>query len=162
MKEISREEYISKINPEKTEYLNLNLIITEESKVYLRADIENEEDFRMEMMYFEMDTSLNFLEANSECRDEYSGGIYLEIYEDWEEGEKNIINDFMNLYEDDNEEIIYLLCREDDLKNILPKYKNKFIYVMTDFEIEKQKNLKRGMPTDTSLVRFIRKMSDNL
>ena len=88
MKEISREEYISKINPEKTEYLNLNLIITEESKVYLRADIENEEDFRIEMMYFEMDTSLNFLEANSECRGRYSGGIYFEIYEDWEEGKK--------------------------------------------------------------------------
>ena len=43
----------------------------------------------------------------------------------------------MNIYEDENNEIIYLLCREDDLKNILPKYKNKIIYVMTDFEIKK-------------------------
>ena len=130
MQAVTREEYIKNI----TDYENLYLIIVEDDKIFLRADIEDAEVLRIEMMYFEMDTSLNFLEANSECRGRYSGGIYFEIYEDWTEGKKNIVNDFMTLYDD--EEIIYLLCKECDLKNILPKYKNKIIYVMTDFEIK--------------------------
>ena len=132
MQEISREEYISRINPKKTDYVNLNLIITEEDKVFLRADIENEEDLRIEMMNFEMDTSLNFIDSNSESRN-CEGKIYFIEYDSEEEAEENILKDFLNIEKDS----IYLICKEEDLKNILPKYKNKIIYVMTDFEIKK-------------------------
>ena len=139
MQEISREEYISRINPQENCYLNLNLIYCSEDKIYLIADIEDKGNLRIEMMKFKMDTSLNFLEANSECRGRYSGGIYFIEYDSEEETEKNIIKDFMDI--ETYVEIIYLLCKEDDLKNILPKYKNKIIYVMTDFEIKKTQKI---------------------
>ena len=125
MQEISRKEYINNV----VDYEKLYLILVDDDKVYLRADIENEENLRIEIMDFEMDTSLNFLESNSDSRN-CGRKIYFIEYDSYEMAEKNIVKDFMNLYE--NCEIVYLLCREDDLKNILQKYKNKSIYVITE------------------------------
>jgi len=118
MKEVTREEYIKNI----TDYEKLQLIIVEDDKIFLRADIEYEEVLRIEMMYFEMDTSLNFGDANSECRGRYAGGIYF-----FDTDEENVIEEFLKL----DASAIYLICAEDDLKNILPRYKNTSIYILT-------------------------------
>ena len=118
MKEVTREGYVKNI----TDYEKLHLIIVEDDKIFLRADIENEEVLRIEMMYFEMDTSLNFTNANSECRGRYAGGIYF-----CDADEENVIEKFLNI--DGN--AIYLICAEDDLKNILSRYKNTSIYILT-------------------------------
>ncbi|EXM40294.1 hypothetical protein RASY3_09470 [Ruminococcus albus SY3] len=48
-------------------------------------------------MFFEMSTLLDFQKANSECRGNYSGGISFIEYENYQEVEYNIINDFINL-----------------------------------------------------------------
>ena len=118
MQEVTREEYVKNI----TDYEKLHLIIVEDDKIFLRADIEDEENLRIEMMYFEMDTSLNFTNANSECRGRYAGGIYF-----FDTDEENVIEEFLNL----DGTAIYLICAEDDLKKFLPHYKNTSIYVLT-------------------------------
>lgn len=119
MQEISKKQYIKNIY----DYEKLYLIIVEDNKIYLRADIENEENLRIEMMYFEMNTSLTFFEANNECRGRYCGGIYIFDYDN----ESEIIKDFLNI----EQEAIFLICEDNDLKNILHKYRNKKIYVVT-------------------------------
>ena len=123
MKEISREEYIKNI----VDYEKLYLILVDDDKVFLRSDIENEENLRIEMMNFEMNTSLNFLESNSDSRN-FGGKIYFIEYDSYETAEKNIVEDFLNIESNS----IYLICNESDLKNILQKYKNKSIYVITE------------------------------
>lgn len=117
LKEVTREEYIKNI----TDYEKLHLIIVEDDRIFLRADIENAEELRIEMMYLEMDTLLNFTNANSECRN-CGGKIYF-----WETDEENVIEEFLNIAP----YAIYLICAENDLKNILPTYKNKSIYILT-------------------------------
>ena len=121
MKEITCEEYIESIS----DYEKLHLIKVETEKIYLRADIEDEENLRIEMMNFEMNISLNFTNSNSDSRN-CGGKIYFIEYENYETAEKNIVKDF--LYIEPN--AIYLLCNEEDLKNILHKYKNKIIYAV--------------------------------
>ena len=123
MQEISRKEYINNV----VDYEKLYLIFVDDDKVFLRADIENEENLRIEIMDFEMDISLNFLESNSDSRN-CGGKIYFIEYENYESAEKNIVEDFLNIEKDS----IYLICDEYDLKNILQKYKNKSIYVITE------------------------------
>ncbi len=118
MQEVTREEYVKNI----TDYEKLHLIIVEDDKIFLRADIEDEENLRIEMMYFEMDTSLNFGDANSECRGRYAGGIYF-----CDTDEENVLEEFLNI----DGTAIYLICAEDDLKNILSRYKNTSIYILT-------------------------------
>ena len=125
MREISIESYVKNI----CDYEKLYLILIDYDKVFLCADIENEENLRIEMMYFEMDTSLNFFESNSECRGRYSGGIYFIEYDSEEEAQKNIVKDFMSI-QDDGEEI-YLLCNENELEDILKNYPHKAVYVMS-------------------------------
>lgn len=118
MQEVTREDYVKNI----TDYEKLYLIIVEDDEIFLRADIEDEENLRIEMMYFEMDTSLNFTNANSECRGRYAGGIHF-----FETDAENVIEEFLNI----DGTAIYLICAEDDLKNILPRYKNTSIYILT-------------------------------
>ncbi len=122
MQELTQAQYLQNI----ADYEKLYLIITENDKVFLRADIENAETLRIEMMYFEMDTSLTFWEANSECRGNYAGKIFFVEYEGIEPAKINILNDFLNLCTNS----IFLLCDNDELKNILPKYPNESIYII--------------------------------
>jgi len=119
MQEISR-EYIENV----CDYENIYLILTEDDKVFLRADIENEDDLRIEMMYFEMDISLSFSNANSDSRN-CGGKIYFIEYDNSENAKRDIFKDFFNI----GVNPIYLICRDDDLGNILQQYKNKSIYV---------------------------------
>lgn len=118
MQEVTREDYVKNI----TDYEKLYLIIVDDDEIFLRADIEDEENLRIEMMYFEMDTSLNFGDANLECRGRYAGGIHF-----FETDEENVLEEFLNI----DGTAIYLICAEDDLKNILPRYKNTSIYILT-------------------------------
>lgn len=124
MQEITRDEYISNI----VDYEKTHLIITTDYAVYLRADIDTGGDIglRLEYMYFEMDTSLPFNESNSDSRN-CGRSIYFDEYGSFEEAEQEAIKDFLYICED----AIYLMCEENDLKDILPKYKNKSIYVVT-------------------------------
>ena len=122
MQELTRQQYIENIS----DYEKLYLLITTDDKVFLRADIENEEILRIEMMYFELNTSLTFWEANSECRGKYAGKIFFEEYENNKIAEENILQDFLAMYDD----AIFLLCDNDELKNILPNYSNHAIYTV--------------------------------
>lgn len=119
MQEISR-EYIEKI----CNYENVYLILTDADKVFLRADIEDEDNLRIEMMYFEMDTSLSFSKANSESKN-CGGKIHFVEYDNRESAERDIFKDFLNIGVDP----IYLMCTDNDLGNISQQYKNKSIYV---------------------------------
>lgn len=122
MQEISR-EYIENIR-DICDYENIYLILTEDDKVFLRADIKNEDDLRIEMMYFEMDTSLSFSDANLDSRN-CKGKIYFIEYDNRENAERDIFKDFFNI----GANPIYLMCKDDDLGNILQQYKNRAIYV---------------------------------
>ena len=123
MQEVTREFYTKNI----ADYEKVMLIETEEDKIYLRADIENEENLRIETMDFEMDSSLNFIDSNSESRN-CNKKIYFIEYKSNELAERNILKDFLNL----SDNAIFLLCRDNELKNILPKYKNQSIYVLIE------------------------------
>lgn len=121
MKEITREEYIKNIS----DYEKLHLIKVENEKIYLRADIEDEENLRIEMMNFEMNVSLNFTDSNSDSRN-CGGKIYFIEYENYDTAKKDIVKDFLDI----GQNAIYLLCDEKDLKKILQRYKNKMIYAV--------------------------------
>ena len=123
MKEISRENYINSID----DYEKLYLILMEEDKVYLRADIEIAETLRIEMMYFEMDTALNFCESNLDSRN-CGRKIYFIEYDSDEEAEENILEDFLSI----EPEAIYLKCDDDDLSKVWHKYKDVAIYVIIE------------------------------
>lgn len=123
MKEISRENYINSID----DYEKLYLILMEEDKVYLRADIEIAETLRIEMMYFEMDTALNFCEANLDSRN-CGRKIYFIEYDSDEEAEENILEDFLSI----EPEAIYLKCDDNDLSKVWHKYKDVAIYVIIE------------------------------
>lgn len=122
MKELTKIQYIESVN----NYEKLYLIINDDESVFLRADIENEETLRIEMMYFELNTAFSFSLATSECRGKYTGKIYFIEYDNDKDAEKNILEDFLNL----NNDAIFLLCKDAELKNILPKYSNKSIYIV--------------------------------
>lgn len=130
MQEISKEYYIENLNIMKdtANCSKFNLLITDNDKIYLRADIENEENLRVEMMNFEMNNSLNITDSNSYSRN-CGKSIYFIEYDSEEESQKNIVKDFMSIQY--NNEEIYLICDENELENILKKYPNKTIYIMS-------------------------------
>lgn len=87
MKEVTRTQYISSV----IDYEQLYLIEAISGKVFLCSDIEYGGDLqipRIEMMYFEMDISLSFHNACSECRARYTGGINFAEYQDELSAEK--------------------------------------------------------------------------
>ena len=125
MQEITKEQYIRSIN----DYEKLYLIVTENDIVYLKADIERGGDIelRVEIMDFELDTSLTFWEACGECRGRYCGGINFIEYNSYEEACANVLDDFLKLAPDS----IYLQCDDNELKSVLEKYRNQSIYILT-------------------------------
>lgn len=125
MKEITKEQFIQSIN----DYEKLYLIATENDKVYLKADIERGGDIelRVEIMDFELDISLSFWEACSECRGRYCGGINFIEYNSYEEACLNVLDDFLKFAPDS----IYLQCDENELKCVLEQYRNQSIYILT-------------------------------
>ena len=90
MKELTRQQYIANID----NYEKLYLIIVEDENIYLRADFENEEILRIEMLYAELNPALKFLDAEQEGRKNYCGKIYFIEYESNEIAEQNILTDF--------------------------------------------------------------------
>ena len=122
MKELTRQRYIENI----CDYEKLYLIVTETDKIYLRADFENEENLRIEMLHIELNPALKFLDAEQEGRKNYCGKIYFIEYETGEIAKANILADFLNLAEYD---AIFLLYENDNLKNILKTYQKKYIFL---------------------------------
>lgn len=122
MKELTRQQYIENI----CDYEKLYLIVTETDKIYLRADFENEENLRIEMLHIELNPALKFLDAEQEGRKNYCGKIYFIEYETGEIAKANILADFLNLADDD---AIFLLYENDNLKNILKTYQKKYIFL---------------------------------
>lgn len=63
MKEITKKQYIERIN----DYERLYLVMTDDHNIYLKADIEygGEIGLRIEMMDFKLDTSLTFWNARN-------------------------------------------------------------------------------------------------
>lgn len=102
------------------------MIVTETDKIYLRADFENEENLRIEMLHIELNPALKFLDAEQEGRKNYCGKIYFIEYETSEIAKANIWADFLNLAEYD---AIFLLYENDNLKNILKTYQKKYIFL---------------------------------
>lgn len=121
MQELTRQEYIENI----CDYEKLYLIIVEGEKIFLRADIEDAENLRIEMLHAELNPALNFLDAEQEGRKNYCGKIYFIEYENSEIAAKNILTDFLELAGD----AIFLLYENDDLKKILEIYPNKYIFL---------------------------------
>lgn len=119
MQELSKEQYISTISDLEKIYL-VELV---NDRMYLLSDIEKGGDIglRIENMFFEMNTLLGFQKANRECRGNYSGGISFIEYNDYNEAECNIINDFINL----EKEAIYLSCFDTDMEKVIYKYPSK-------------------------------------
>ena len=122
MKELTRQQYIENI----CDYEKLYLLIVEGENIYLRADFENEENLRIEMLHAELNPALNFLDAEQAGRKNYCGKIYFIEYENNEIAEQNILTDFLNLADDN---AIFLLYENDDLKKILEIYPNKYIFL---------------------------------
>ena len=122
MKELTRQQYIENI----CDYEKLYLIVTETDKIYLRADFENEENLRIEMLHIELNPALKFFDAEQEGRKNYCGKIYFIEYETGEIAKANILADFLNLAEYD---AIFLLYENDNLKNILKTYQKKYIFL---------------------------------
>ena len=120
---MTRQQYIKNI----CNYEKLYLIIVEDENIYLRADFENEEFLRIEMLYAELNPALKFLDAEQEGRKNYCGKIYFIEYESNEIVKKNILTDFLNLADDD---AIFLLYENDNLKNFLKIYPNKNIFLL--------------------------------
>lgn len=122
---ITKEQYVQSIY----DYEKLYLITVKNKEVYLIADIERGGDIelRVEMMNFQLDTSLTFWEACGECRCHYPGGIYFIEYNTYEEAQANVINDFLNL----SQNAIYLFCEENELPAVAEKHNNQNIYVLT-------------------------------
>ena len=121
MQELTRQEYIENI----CDYEKLYLIIVEGEKIFLRADIEDAENLRIEMLHAELNPALKFLDAEQAGRENYCGKIYFIEYENSEIAAKNILKDFLNLADD----AIFLLYENDDLKKILEIYPNKYIFL---------------------------------
>lgn len=88
MQEITKEQYIERIN----DHERLYLVTTDDHNICLKADIEygGEIGLRIEMMEFKLDTSLTFWNACNECRCRYTGGICFIEY-DYEETKPNVI-----------------------------------------------------------------------
>lgn len=121
MKELTRQQYIKNI----CDYEKLYLIIVEDNKIFLRADIEDAENLRIEMLHAEWNPALNFLDAEQEGRKNYCGKIYFIEYENNEIAAKNILKDFLKLAND----AIFLLYENDNLKKILEIYPDKYIFL---------------------------------
>lgn len=122
MKELTHQQYIENI----CDYEKLYLLVTEDDRIYLRADFENEEILQIEMLHAELNPALNFLESEQVGRENYCGKIYFIEYENSEIAEKNILTDFLDLADDD---AIFLLYENDDLKKILKTYPNKYVFL---------------------------------
>ena len=141
MKELNCEQYIKNI----VNYEKLYLLLTHKDKVYLFADIEEHENYiigglvyRIELLEFDLDTSLSFSEANAEGRERYFGDIYFIEYKSRKESEKKVLKDFFNLAkeiknkekinkEPTDKKIIYVLCEENELKDVLKSYPDNII-----------------------------------
>ena len=123
LKEVTRQEYISNI----VDLESLHLLTVVDGKVYLRGDIEltGDGEFRIEMMDFLLNQSLTLNEANSICREHYAGGIYFIEYDSINEEKENIISDFIEIDPDG----IYILCDDNELKQIAEIYTNEKVYV---------------------------------
>ena len=121
MKELTRQQYIENI----CNYEKLYLIIVEDNKIFLRADIEDAENLRIEMLHAELNPALKFLDAEQAGRENYCGKIYFIEYENSEIAAKNFLIDFLKLAND----AIFLLYENDNLKKILEIYPDKYIFL---------------------------------
>ena len=92
---LAKEQFISKVSDIEKVYL----VSIHDGKIYLRADIEKggDNNLRIEIMNFEMDTSYGFFEANSLCRSNYPGSISFIEYNSYDEAEHRVLDDFLNL-----------------------------------------------------------------
>lgn len=125
MQEITKEQYIKRIN----DYERLYLVTTDDHNIYLKSDIERggEIGLRIELMDFMLDTSLTFWNACNECRCRYTGGICFIEYDTYEEAKQNIIIDFLNL----SPNAIYLFCKDNEIQEAADNYSNQNIYILT-------------------------------
>lgn len=125
MQEITKEQYIERIN----DHERLYLVTTDDHNICLKADIEygGEIGLRIEMMEFKLDTSLTFWNACNECRCRYTGGICFIEYDTYEEAKQNIIIDFLNL----SPNAIYLFCKDNEIQEAADNYSNQNIYILT-------------------------------
>lgn len=125
MQEITKEQYIERIN----DHERLYLVTTDDHIICLKADIEygGEIGLRIEMMDFKLDTSLTFWNACNEFRCRYTGEICFIEYDTYEEAKQNIIIDFLNL----SPNAIYLFCKDNEIQEAADNYSNQNIYILT-------------------------------
>lgn len=125
MQEITKEQYIKRIN----DYERLYLVTTDDHIIYLKADIEygGEIGLRIEMMDFKLDTSLTFWNSCNECRCRYTGGICFIEYDTYEEAKQNVIIDFLNL----SPNAIYLFFKDSEIQEVADSFSNQNIYILT-------------------------------
>ena len=126
---VSKERYINSIANGERAFL---IYIDNNSTVWLQADMEiggNSEQYRVELMDFELNPQEGILLTTVECRGFYCGGIsFIEYEKNTNSTFAFALADFLNLQ--DNAE--FLLCEDTDLSSIAKAKTDQyyFIYVL--------------------------------
>ena len=127
MKEITKEQYLQDVN----DFEKMYLIAVDGGRVFLRADIERggEVGLRIETMNFELDTAFGFWQANVDCRGRYAGGISFIEYENYDEAESRVMDDFVGIAD----RATFVYCGDGELKNIASVCPDgAFLYARTE------------------------------
>lgn len=124
MKAVTRQKYIHNIKNIERAFL----IKIKKNNAFLLSDMEYGGEYqnaRLETMCFKMDPKIKIEDAVVECRGYYAGGIEITEYNNEENSEDIVINDF--LYEEDNAE--FLLCSNNKLSKIIKNHNGKYLYI---------------------------------
>lgn len=126
MQFVSKERYINSITNGEKAFL---IYVDNESNVWLQADMEiggNSEQYRVELMDFELNPQEGILLTTVECRGFHCGGIrFIEYEKNTESTYTHALADFLNLQ--DNAE--YLLCEDTDLSSISKTKTDQYYYI---------------------------------
>lgn len=123
---VSKERYINSIANGEKAFL---IYVDNDSTVWLQADMEiggNSEQYRVELMDFELHPQEGILLTTVECRGFYCGGIrFIEYDKDTESTFTLALADF--IYLQDNAE--YLLCEDTELSAISKTKTDQYYYI---------------------------------
>lgn len=126
MQFVRKERYINSITNGEKAFL---IYVDNDSNVWLQADMEiggNSEQYRVELMDFELNPQEGILLTTVECRGFYCGGIrFIEYEKNTESTYTHALADFLNLQ--DNAE--YLLCEDTDLSSISKTKTDQYYYI---------------------------------
>ena len=123
---VSKERYINSIANGEKAFL---IYVDNDSTVWLQADMEiggNSEQYRVELMDFELNPQEGILLTTVECRGFYCGGIrFIEYEKNAESTYTFALANFLNLQGNAK----YLLCEDTDLSPISKAKTDQYYYI---------------------------------